>query len=59
MRRPLVVGLLMWLVLPECADRTAICRVNTDGWRSRSWKALSEQDAWDMKAYVLSLGEPR
>jgi hypothetical protein len=21
-----------------------------------SWKALSEQDAWDMTAYVLSLG---
>jgi mono/diheme cytochrome c family protein len=24
-----------------------------------SWKALNEQDAWDMTAYVLSLGEPR
>ena len=24
-----------------------------------SWKALSEQDAWDMTAYVLSLGEQR
>jgi mono/diheme cytochrome c family protein len=24
-----------------------------------SWKALSEQDAWDMTIYVLSLGEPR
>jgi mono/diheme cytochrome c family protein len=22
-----------------------------------NWKALSEQDAWDMTAYVLSLGE--
>lgn len=22
-----------------------------------SWKALSEQDAWDMTAYVLSLGD--
>jgi mono/diheme cytochrome c family protein len=21
------------------------------------WKSLSEQDAWDMTAYVLSLGE--
>jgi mono/diheme cytochrome c family protein len=24
-----------------------------------SWKALSEQDAWDMTGYVLSLGERR
>ena len=24
-----------------------------------SWKALSEWDAWDMTAYVLSLNEPR
>jgi high-affinity iron transporter len=24
-----------------------------------AWRALSEQDAWDMTAYVLSLGEPR
>jgi mono/diheme cytochrome c family protein len=24
-----------------------------------NWKALSEQDAWDMTSYVLSLGEPR
>jgi mono/diheme cytochrome c family protein len=23
------------------------------------WKSLSEEDAWDMTAYVLSLGEPR
>jgi mono/diheme cytochrome c family protein len=23
------------------------------------WKALTEQDAWDMTAYVLSLGAPR
>jgi mono/diheme cytochrome c family protein len=23
------------------------------------WKALSEQDAWDMTAYVLSLGESK
>jgi high-affinity iron transporter len=24
-----------------------------------AWKALSEQDAWDMTAYVLSLAEPQ
>jgi mono/diheme cytochrome c family protein len=24
-----------------------------------NWKALSEQDGWDMTAYVLSLGEQR
>jgi mono/diheme cytochrome c family protein len=24
-----------------------------------SWKALSEEDAWNLTAYVLSLGEPR
>lgn len=23
-----------------------------------SWRALSEQDAWNMTAYILSLGEP-
>jgi mono/diheme cytochrome c family protein len=24
-----------------------------------SWKALTEQEAWDMTAYVLSLGDAR
>lgn len=131
MRRLLVIGLLMWLVSPACADvdgdlprayrrievpsvllasveararggrlfreYCALChgergdgrgvrregltrppRDFTDpGWRAPTspqrvffaireglqgtpmpgWKALSEEDGWDMTAYVLSLGE--
>ena len=133
MRRPLVIGLLMWLVSPGCADvdgdlprgyrrievpaaRLASAEARTHGsalfqeycalchgergdghgirregltssprnftdprWRASttprrvffaireglrgtampSWKSLSERDAWDMTAYVLSLGENR
>ena len=133
MRRPLAIGLLMWLVSPGCADvegdlprgyrrievpvaRLASAEARTHGsglfqeycalchgdrgdghgirregltssprdftdprWRAStsprrvffaireglrgtampSWKSLSERDAWDMTAYVLSLGENR
>ena len=34
-------------------------REGVSGTPMPSWKALSEQDAWDMTGYVLSLGEPR
>jgi mono/diheme cytochrome c family protein len=34
-------------------------REGLEGTPMPSWKALSERDAWDLTAYVLSLGEQR
>jgi mono/diheme cytochrome c family protein len=36
-----------------------VIREGVAGTPMAGWKALSEEDAWDMTAYVLSLGEPR